>query len=150
MSILKKCLIYPCHQTKRFVKYLLSFTALPCLGKLGNCPVDIPKRWHFTCFHCRWRRKTFNGWTDPPYWIRYLFPWTTRFNSFLHNGQRYWLPEGVRFQKLIWLMIDPRGHFTMLRCSIIIVLDKIQKRNRYLRDLGLMRVCEFFASYPSF
>ena len=131
------------------IKRLLAHTALPCLGKLGNCPKEAAKRWHFTCFYCRWRRKKYNGWTDPPYWISYLFPWTTRFRTFLHNGERYMLPGEMRLQKLIWLQIDPRGHFTMLRCATIKVIDKIQMRNRYLRDLCLLRFCEFFASYPS-
>lgn len=131
------------------IKRLLALTALPCLGKLGNCPEESSKRFHFTCFHCRWRRKQFNGWTEPPYWVTYLYPWTTRFKTVLINGCRYNLPPNMNFQKLTWLMIDPRGHFTMLRCATIIVIDKIQKRSPRLRDLGLMRVCEFFASYPS-
>ena len=43
--------------------------------------------------------------------------------------------------------VDPRGHFTMLRCSIIICLAKIINR---FRSFGkpLTEFCEVAANYP--
>ena len=46
------------------------------------------------------------------------------------------------------LKIDPRGHFTMLRCSFILCLVKVMARCRHLGK-PLMQFCEFAANYPT-
>lgn len=43
--------------------------------------------------------------------------------------------------------IDPRGHFTSLRCAIIVGLNKIMAKIKLVR-YPLREVCEFFANYP--
>jgi len=44
--------------------------------------------------------------------------------------------------------VDPRGHFTMLRCSFIICLVKIIGRFRRAKK-PLQEFCEVLANYPT-
>jgi len=57
----------------------------------------------------------------------------------------------IQAYKTIWrtIPIDPRGHFTMLRCAAIMVFDKIMVRWRRTVK-PLLNFCEFFANYPNF
>lgn len=46
-----------------------------------------------------------------------------------------------------YLKIDPRGHFTMLRCAGIKVLDRIMQWVGYRKPFA--EFCEFLAVYPT-
>lgn len=118
-------------------------TRLWCAGIL--CPHLELKRFHFTCLYCRWRRKHVGKWTVPPYWIDYTLLWAVeRYAVFNRQGKL------VAFQDR-WqaVKIDPRGHFTMLRCASIVLMDKVMKRFRWTRK-PLMEFAEFLANYPTF
>jgi hypothetical protein len=56
----------------------------------------------------------------------------------------------VQAYKTEWktIPVDPRGHFTMFRCAIIMVLDRIMVR-WHKSDKTLLNICEFFANYPT-
>ena len=47
------------------------------------------------------------------------------------------------------LHIDPRGHFTGLRCAAIIWLDRLALRSKLLIP-RVANLCEFLANYPNF
>lgn len=118
------------------------FTRLWCAGIL--CPFPELKRFHLTCFYCRWRRAYLGKWTIPPYWIDYTIPWNlVTWIALNEKGEAV----GHHLQ---WrtLKIDPRGHFTMLRCSAIVTLDKIMLHFRRSKK-PLMEFCEFLANYPT-
>lgn len=100
-----------------------------CAGKLGNCPQGLT-RFRFTCLYCRWRRRYYGKFVTPSYWIEYMLT------------ARAWNPVRI-------LKIDPRGHFTMLRCSVIVALDKIMRRCTWL-EKPLLEFCEFLSNYPTF
>lgn len=116
-------------------------TRLWCAGKL--CPHPELKRFHFTCLYCRPRRRHLGKWTRPPRWINYTNPWKVEHFAFLDKQNH---PQSY---VTMWhtIEIDPRGHFTMLRCAIIVALDKIMNRFRRT-EKPLMEFCEFFANYP--
>jgi len=83
-------------------------------------------------------------WTVPSYMIDYTMP---------HSVQRYALvtSEGkILAYKTVWetVKVDPRGHFTMLRCSFIICLVKIIGRFRRAKK-PLQEFCEILANYPT-
>jgi hypothetical protein len=87
-------------------------------------------------------------WTLPPYWIDYSNPWQIEkyaVYAALPNGKH----KLVAYQDM-WhiIKIDPRGHFTMLRCAAIIVLGKIMGKLRRL-EKPLMEFCELLANYPT-
>lgn len=46
------------------------------------------------------------------------------------------------------LRIDPRGHFTMLRCSAIVALDKLALKLGLYNNHLIANLCEFLANYP--
>lgn len=81
------------------------------------------KRFHWTCFFCRTRRRHLGKWTDPPFYWHYQLPW----------------------DKSRELLIDPRGRFVWQRCIIIIVLERIvAKFNRFHKPLHSF--CEMLAA----
>lgn len=47
------------------------------------------------------------------------------------------------------LKIDPRGHFTMLRCACIVWLDRVALKFRLMRE-RVANLCELLANYPNF
>lgn len=53
-------------------------------------------------------------------------------------------------QTPFWIVeIDPRGHFTMLRCAAIKVFDSILERLPKL-EKPLVEFCMFLSCYPTF
>lgn len=131
--------------------------SLWCAGKLENCPSVAKTRFRFCCLYCRWRRKFYGRWTDPPDWIQYTYtaiPPTVRLvDVVVHNGVELHAPAGKKLKvtsyKHVW--IDPRGHFTALRCAGIMIVDRIMKV-----WFGLVHgtkpfaeICEFLANYPT-
>lgn len=125
--------------------------ALPCAGKLGNCPKNV-KRFRFTCLYCRWRRQYYGNFSRPPFWIQYTFK--SVFRTFLtyryvKNGLVYEDKHGrlLRVTSRHTLKIDPRGHFTSLRCATISVLDEIMSVTKASKPLS--EFCEFLACYPT-
>jgi len=128
--------------------------ALWCAGKLGNCPAKLArKRFRFTCLYCRWRRLFYGKFVYPPFWIHYTFKaqfQITLTNCYVSdNNTTYKSQSGKQFELVSWrtLHIDPRGHFTPLRCAIIIILDNIMKTLHI--EKPLTEFCEFFANYPT-
>lgn len=114
-----------------------------CAGKLGNCPKNL-RRFRFTCVYCRWRRRHYGKFSSPPRWITYtLLMSVAKYAAVDKNGQ-------VQAYKTVWktIPIDPRGHFTMFRCAIIMVFDRIMVRWRRTVK-PLLNFCEFFANYPT-
>jgi len=84
------------------------------------------------------------GWKDPPFWIDYTMTWNIK-RDLLYN-----LKTG---QKLVrtsyWTVnIDPRGHFTKVRCAAIMVFDKILKKIHRL-EKPLIEFCMFLGCYPT-
>jgi len=69
-------------------------------------------------------------------------------DCYVKDGLMFFRRDGGKLRVTLFqtLKIDPRGHFTRLRCSIIIVLDKIMERVGYRKPL--VEICEFFANYP--
>lgn len=111
-----------------------------CAGIL--CKYPELKRFRFSCLYCRYRRKYLGKWTLPPYWIDYTVPWTLGYSAIVKEQKL------VALRKMwFYLKIDPRGHFTLLRCSAIVALDKIMKRFRWT-EKPLMEFCELLANYP--
>lgn len=94
----------------------------------------------------------YKGWTNPPFWITYTYPWSVKLYFTMRRGE-----APVTVIKEQTLLIDPRGHFTRLRCAAILTLDKLLKRIRkwfpepFFRNgrKPLIEICEFLASYPS-
>ena len=122
-----------------------------CAGKLGNCPKTV-KRFRFTCLACRWRRRFYGKFSDPPYWINYTYVSSVRkqlVNCFVQDGLTFKARTGGQLETTTWttLIIDPRGHFTSLRCAIIMVLDWFMKALHIEKPLA--EFCEFFANYPT-
>ena len=122
--------------------------ALPCARRLqvdgmGKCPSDV-KRFRFTCLSCRLRRVWLGNYTVPNY-IKYTY------TSFRYVSP---LPNGKVLIQYPYVLIDPRGHFTMARCAGIIVLDKIIKfarrfnKNYRLQCKPWVEFAEFLANYP--
>lgn len=110
-------------------------TLLPplwCAGKLGNCPSSVT-RFRSTCLHCRWRRFIYGKFRKPSYYIKYTY------TSILKRRK-----DGIIYYSVY---IDPRGKFTAIRCSAIIVLDRIMKRLHVRKPL--VEICELVASYPT-
>jgi len=139
----------------------LNLPKLWCAGKLGwkirigqkwyfkrSCPENL-RRIHITCCICRPRRLLGGKYTLPHRWIKYTLP----------------LVQQSKF--VLTLLIDPRGHFTMLRCSCIIVFGALfvaatklafkfthglTGRSWFAFDKirrALLNVCEFFANFPT-
>lgn len=124
---------------------------LCCAGKLGNCPEDIT-RFRFTCLSCRWRRRFYGKFVDPPFWIEYTYKSQVReelVDYFVNDGLVFTAADGGKLKHISYpkLKIDPRGHFTSLRCAIIIVLDEVMKATHVGKPL--VEFCEFFANYPT-
>lgn len=123
---------------------------LPCAGKLGNCPTSLT-RFRFTCLSCRWRRQFYGSYCKPPFWIEYTYK--SFFDVFymkqhIQDGLIVEASNGsmMKITKYDHINIDPRGHFTSLRCAIIIMLDKVMGRLHIRKPL--VEFCEFFANYP--
>lgn len=60
-------------------------------------------------------------------------------------------PKNIKVKLTTWwtVKIDPRGHFTMLRCATIIVFDKILKVAPLL-EKPLVEFCIFLGCHPTF
>jgi hypothetical protein len=65
------------------------------------------------------------------------------------DGVKYELASGRLFKRTVspFCMIDPRGHFTMIRSSLIMVIDKIMCLIGYRKPFP--EFCEFLANYPT-
>ena len=124
---------------------LLRWTRLWCASRCQSLHTNALDRFHCTCLSCRLRRRLIGKFTDPPYWIDYTMP---------HSVQTYALTtrDGVVLAyQTRWetIKVDPRGHFTMLRCAFIICLVKIIARFRRTAK-PLQEFCELAANYPTF
>ena len=122
-----------------------------CAGKLGSCPEDVD-RFRFTCLFCRWRRRYYGKFTDPTFWIEYAYKsqiCEEIVDYFVKDGLIFTATNGGKLRHTIYptVKIDPRGHFTSLRCATIIVLDEIMKALGVGKPL--VEFCEFLANYPT-
>jgi hypothetical protein len=124
------------------------FPALPCAESHWGCMYI--KRFHVpTCLFCRWRRAQSGHYTVPKYFIEYIYlsmQWLYSPVVATVNGKQYFV--GWR-QVPTTLKIDPRGHFTNLRCFTIVALDKLFKKMKITNSHRLANVCEFLACYPT-
>ena len=89
----------------------------------------------------------------PPYWINYTYKssFQKKMVDFaVYDGKKYSSADGSQIEVTLFdtLHIDPRGHFTGLRCAFIIVLDRIMTVSGYAKPLA--EFCEFLANYPTF
>lgn len=135
-------------------KKLLSlfFPPLWCAGKLGNCPKDVKRFRFLTCLGCRWRRRFYGKYRNPPFWISYVYKSsisTSIVGFAVINGVKYRSADGGGLKRTTWfeLRIDPRGHFTMFRCASIIVLDSVMMVLGHRKPF--VEFCEFLAHYPT-
>jgi hypothetical protein len=118
-------------------------TRLWCAGIL--CPHPELKRIHVSCPYCRWRRKYYGKFIEPAKWIFYTVRWKKdRYAVMTRTGKIVGYMEAWTTIK-----IDPRGHFTRLRCSAIMVLDRIVEKCLWIKK-PLMEFMEFLANYPTF
>lgn len=140
--------------------------SLWCAGILGTCNIDTAgsQRFHFTCLYCRLRREFYGKWIKPRYYINYTYVnyiTVKKTKRFVRGNYEYTASNGGYLTVTdVWtLKIDPRGHFTRLRCCAIIVIDKMLKYIRrkdpaaktgYLRSSyrPWVEVCEFLCNYP--
>lgn len=134
-----------------------------CAGKLGNCNIGkatevMPanpnelKRFHLTCIYCRWRRTYLGKYKKPKRWITYTYlnhSVTYLTSAYKHGGYVYRLSNGGKLKITIYftLKIDPRGHFTPLRCAAIVTLDKLIKLCRTKKPF--VEIAEFISNYPT-
>jgi hypothetical protein len=81
---------------------------------------------------------------EPPYWIKYTLPHSMAYYALVNSEGKILAYK----QRWATLRIDPRGHFTMLRCSFIICLVKIMARFRRTAK-PLAELCEFAANHPT-
>ena len=133
-----------------------------CAGKLGGCNIgeateimqanpDELKRFHLTCLYCRWRRSYLGKYVKPAYWIKYTYlnhSVTYRTKTHRCNGKIYTLSNGgyLMVQMYFTLHIDPRGHFTRLRCAAIVTLDKMVKLFHCKKPF--VEIAELLSNYP--
>lgn len=127
---------------------------LGCAGKLGNCPDVASARPRFTCLYCRWRRREYKNFIDPPFWITYTYKsiiQTHLVRGYMKNGLLFEARDGRPLKVTTYktLKIDPRGHFTGLRCATIIVLDLVMTA-LHIHVKPLVELCEFMSCYPTF
>lgn len=124
------------------------FPPLPCAESHWGC--WYIKRFHVpTCLFCRWRRERMGKWIKPAYFIDYVYlsmDWLYGPLVASVNGKHFIL--GYQ-QVPTTLKIDPRGHFTMLRCSAIVALDKLAYKLKLRNNHRLANICEFIACYPT-
>jgi hypothetical protein len=136
----------------------LKLFPLSCNGKL--CPWTL-NYVHVTCLFCRSRRRWLKKFIDPPYWIEYIY--TASIRDFTVTSYKQYVgkvPTEVRrrdgkpfiIQQFCGVKIDPRGHYTSLRCAAIIVLDCLSGWLNLYRMGGegrpLSELCELMANYP--
>lgn len=127
------------------------FPPLPCAGKLAKCPKDL-KRFRFTCLYCWWRRLFYAKASLPPFWIKYVFNSSVKIvvsKNLVVNGVQYRALDGEVFKQTVYthVNIDPRGHFTSLRCAAIVTFDKIMNYTGYSKPFA--ELTEFLACYPT-
>lgn len=104
---------------------------------------------HWTCLFCRDRRKALGKWVKPSKWISYFylcmpFSEATAFKIDREHKRIYQFTVMVPTV----LRIDPRGHFTRLRCAVIVWLDRLGLRFKWLVP-RIANACEFLANYPA-
>jgi hypothetical protein len=120
---------------------------LPCARTHWGC--RCVRRFHVpTCLFCRWRREARGKYHNPAYWIDYVYLSMSWFYAPAYkvvNGKAFfgWV------QVPTTLKIDPRGHFTMIRCSVIVALDKLAVKLKLKDNHRIANICEFLACYPT-
>jgi hypothetical protein len=117
---------------------------LPCASQCRSMMTQKTTRFHITCLWCRTRRKRkltrhieygYLSMSKLPTYA-YQFDYVNkRVYRFIIDYPRY-------------LLIDPAGHFTKLRCYIIVALDKLAFKIGLINCHPLANICEFLANYP--
>jgi hypothetical protein len=123
-----------------------------CAGRLGNCPKSVKSFRIVTCLICRWRRRFYGKFHDPPFWIEYTYKsyWREEFVfRLVLGGLEFTRSDGGLLKHIVprHVFIDPRGSFTSLRYAAIIVLDNLMKAFNVKKPL--VEFCEFLANYPT-
>ena len=117
---------------------------------LGNCPKDV-KRIRFSCLACRMRRWIRGRFTLPSYYIKYTYRnvmYQYLVDEYQAYGYRYRARSGRKLlvTRYCHVLIDPRGHFTRLRCAFIQVMDSLMGIVKQTKPL--IEFAEFAANYP--
>jgi hypothetical protein len=141
-------------------RYLTSFKLFPlwCNGILCGWHLRFV---HPTCCYCRQRRRFYGRLTKPPYWIFYTYTsrvrtfQTTRYvhgqvkdNGVYKGGVECTSQQPMTVTTYHTCTIDPRGHFTTLRCHTIMALDKLIMKPLRLW-IPIAEICEILANYPT-
>ena len=117
---------------------------LPCVAQCRSQYAGKPDRFHVTCLWCRQRRKrelTKN--------ISYGYLSMSKIATY---GYQMDYEHHIIYRRVVllprYLIIDPAGHFTHLRCSIIVALDKLAAKIGLINCHPLANLFEFLANYP--
>ena len=132
--------------TDRF-KWLNSiFPALPCASTHWGC--RDTKRFHVpTCLFCRWRRKAAGKYTEPKQMFHYVY-WSMPYTYAPLVSKDSGVQVGWAMVPTT-LLIDPRGHFTQVRCAAIMLVDRLMVKLKLFGSHRAANVCEFLANYPT-
>ena len=89
-------------------------------------------------------------WSNPPFWIDYGYTSLPKRTTYAYKIDKK-NKKVYRFLTKVpqILKIDPRGHFTFIRCCSIIVFDRIMSKFGFTQA-RLANLCELLANYPNF
>jgi len=121
-------------------------------GKMQHCPTGVKSFHVICCLFCRLRRKYYGRYTDPSYYIKYTYKSIVDYylvNRYVADGFEYRTLSGKPLFVIrhYHVLIDPRGHFTRLRCAAIQVLDVLM--GLFHRNKPWIEFAEFLANYPT-
>jgi hypothetical protein len=117
---------------------------LPCATQCKSMMTRRTTRFHVTCLWCRTRRKR-----KLTRRIEYGYLSMTKLPTYGYQVDY----ENKRIYRYIillprYLLIDPAGHFTRLRCAVIVALDRLAVKTGLINSHPLANLCEFLANYP--
>jgi hypothetical protein len=118
---------------------------------IGTCPQDV-YRFKFSCLFCRIRRAFYGKFTKPQQYVKYTYRnvvFRYLVDRYIADGFEYRSASGKKLlvTRTCHVLIDPRGHFTRLRCAIIQVLDSLMGLVK--RTKPLIEFAEFLANFPT-
>ena len=101
-------------------------------------------RFHVTCLWCRTRRHR-----KLSRRIEYGYLSMTKLPTY---GYQVDYEHKIVYRRIVYLprtlLIDPAGHFTKIRCYIIVALDRLAYKIGLVNCHPLANLCEFLANYP--
>lgn len=123
---------------------MLKLPKLPCAAKCHSMMTRKTNEFHITCLWCRTRRNR-----KLTRHIEYGYLSMSKIPTYAYQMD-YEQKRVYRFivQLPRYLLIDPKGHFTSLRCNTIVALDKLAFKIGLINSHPLANLCEFLANYP--